>query len=127
MQLESEVNSSYLKWYNMALCTKCGNIMHEDDLATHVCATEEIPAKGSPIRPVKEIKDIKTVIDPIQKRVTAKILESSVESKHLGVSKHNKDGEYAEGYGIVLIDRTTGEKYRIIVTDGGILATEKVV
>ncbi len=30
----------------MAICTKCGTIMHDDDMLTHECDLSEIPKKG---------------------------------------------------------------------------------
>jgi hypothetical protein len=32
----------------MALCTKCGTLLHEDDVEAHVCAEEDLPQKGTP-------------------------------------------------------------------------------
>jgi hypothetical protein len=30
----------------MALCMSCGAVMHNEDMATHVCKAENLPAKG---------------------------------------------------------------------------------
>ena len=34
----------------MAFCTKCGVVMHKDDIEAHVCAEEDLPQKGTPKR-----------------------------------------------------------------------------
>jgi hypothetical protein len=33
----------------MAFCTRCGVVMHDDDVNDHVCA--DVPKKGEEIRP----------------------------------------------------------------------------
>jgi hypothetical protein len=34
----------------MALCTKCGTLMNDEDAPSHVCSSEDIPEKGNPIK-----------------------------------------------------------------------------
>lgn len=33
----------------MAVCTKCGCVMHDDDVENHICNDADIPKKGKPI------------------------------------------------------------------------------
>jgi hypothetical protein len=35
----------------MALCSKCGMIMSDEDAKTHFCKAEDIPEKGKPKKP----------------------------------------------------------------------------
>jgi len=33
----------------MAVCTRCGVVMHDDDVRNHICKEADIPKKGEPI------------------------------------------------------------------------------
>jgi hypothetical protein len=35
----------------MAICTKCGAILHEDDLKKHICLAANLPTKGKELHP----------------------------------------------------------------------------
>jgi hypothetical protein len=41
----------------MAICTRCGAIIHEEDMVKHICKSENIPAKGQEI-----INGVKTAV-----------------------------------------------------------------
>jgi len=34
----------------MAYCTKCGALLHDEDMFDHVCDPDDVPDKGKPIR-----------------------------------------------------------------------------
>ena len=39
----------------MALCTKCGTILHLDDVEGHTCEVEDLPVSGTPRRPAIQV------------------------------------------------------------------------
>ena len=52
----------------MAVCTKCGTVMHEDDVNNHTCLEADIPKKGEPI----------TLEARVASKVEAEVLKASV-------------------------------------------------
>jgi len=43
----------------MALCTQCGMILHEEDAPAHVCEGADLPAKGTMKKPTVTNKTAK--------------------------------------------------------------------
>lgn len=39
----------------MAMCLRCGWIMHEEDAPLHICKVEDIPEKGKPKKPMTAV------------------------------------------------------------------------
>ncbi len=39
----------------MALCTRCGTLMHDEDMSKHTCNELDIPLKDVPIRKGEKI------------------------------------------------------------------------